>query len=191
MSWYFGLFCMVSLISAIWAAGITDKAIIAEVPNEGEAQECGKINSFLRFSAYVSIAEMAICFLLAVGLPNVMRSANWALFGLTSIALLMLAYAAKLGVIVLGMVYVWGLTDYACSAITPTLYSQASTFLIFLITIFAMQLVLGTTFLTCFGLEDAVGEALHIFKRRYGGKPTEVEEASLMDDHEDEDLTVF
>jgi len=185
LSWYFGVFCVMGLISAIWAAGVTDKNAIVGLP-AGEVEECGKMNVFLRFSAYVSIAEMGVCFLLTVGLPNLMRSANWAFFGLTSMALLMLVYAAKLGILVMGMVFVWGLTDYACSAITPTLYSHSSTFLTAQIVLFAMQLILGTAFLMCFGLEDAVSESVHIFQRRYGNKEADFEEVGLMDNNNEE-----
>jgi len=108
-----------------------------------------------------------------------MRSANWAIFGLTSLSLLFLTYLAKLGGIVLGMVWVWGKTDVSCEINTPRLYDNASTFLICMITLYVFQLLFGTSFLMCCGIEDAVGEGVYLFTSKYGRKDTE-ENADLL-----------
>lgn len=131
------------------------------------AQECDKINQFLKVYALIAVGEMATCFLLTVGIPSIMRSANWAMFGLTSLLMLFIVYTAKLGGLVMGIVLVWGVTDISCSAATPSLYDQASAFLICMIVFYAFQLLFGTSFLMCCGLEDAVGEGFALVNQRY------------------------
>ncbi len=54
MSWYFGMFCVWSLICAIWAAGITDK-MATEALSGLPREECGKINDFLKVYALVYV----------------------------------------------------------------------------------------------------------------------------------------
>lgn len=90
-----------------------------------------------------------------------------------------LVYAAKLGGIVLGMVWVWAKTDVSCEVATPRLYSHASTFLICMITLYVFQLLFGTSFLMCCGIEDAVGEGVFLVSSKYNRKDLE-ENADLL-----------
>lgn len=130
---------------------------------------------------------MAVCFLLTVGVPSIMRSANWAMFGLVSLLLLLCVYLTKFAALVVGVVWVWG-EDHAplCSVQTPSLFVQASKFLIGMLCVFAFQMLFGTSFLMCCGLEDAVGEGVHWFNGKYGSK-TEEEEQLMPSDSDEED----
>lgn len=187
MSWYFGVFCVVALCSAIWSAALIDKDALSRLPPAG-VTECSKINDFLKIFALIQIGEMATCFLLAMSLPSIMRSANWAIFGLTSLMLMLLSYVAKLAGVVLGIVWVWARTGVACNELTPSLYGQASTFLICMIVLFAFQLMFGTSYLMCCGLEDAVQEGIHNVQRSYGGGKGIDEEDNLLSDQEGDEL---
>ncbi len=133
-----------------------------------------------------AVGEMSVSFLLSIGLPSIMRSANWARFGLTSIVLIFIVWIAKLAALVVGMVYVWAKTSVSCGAVVPTLYSQASTFLITMIVFYFFQLIFGTGFLICCGIEDAVAEAFHLVSAKSAKMD---DEANLMldeDSSEDE-----
>jgi len=173
------------LCSAIWAAALIDKSALTQLPPIA-VTECSKINDFLRIFALIEIGETAACFLLAMGLPSIMRSANWALFGLTSLMLLLLAYVAKLAGVVLGIVWVWAKSGVSCADATPTLFNEASSFLVTMIVFFAFQLMFGTGYLMCCGLEDAVSEGIHNVQRKYGGKELEEEDSLLSGDDEDD-----
>lgn len=185
MSWYFGMFAVISLVCALWAGGIVDASVVERLKNPDAVEACGKINTALRLFALASLAEAGICLMLVVSVPSIMRSANWALFGLIALALLLIQYIGKFAVLTFDVVWIWSFSPISCSVETPSLYTGASQFLIIMLSLYCFQLLFGTTYLLACGLEDAVGEGVHWVNSKYGSK-TEEEENLLPSDDDDE-----
>jgi len=163
MSYYFGFFVVVSAIMTLCAfvtydatMGLAGKPLPHPQPWE---YSCTRINDALLAMGWGWVVELAVSTLLAVSIANIMRSKNWAWFGLISVYSFLFLLIAKLGLLFMGVLFIWGRNSEHCQTQIHTLYQNASAYMIAYTLIFVFQACFGLSFMVCCGIKDATTEA--------------------------------
>jgi len=175
ISYYYGLFMMVNIGFAVWCFWILDNI-------KSSKGSCAQINVGLELLGTAAAAEALASFLLAVGMFVIMRSSGWACFALTSLGVFVVVFAGKFIAIVLATIWTWGENTRHCRS-SMSHWSQANKFLIGTWVVFGFQLIVGTFYLFCCGLDYAIFEGLDHIRQDISE-----ERDNFMDDTENQTL---
>eukprot|EP00457_Paulinella_chromatophora_P015579 gb/GEZN01016221.1/.p1 GENE.gb/GEZN01016221.1/~~gb/GEZN01016221.1/.p1 ORF type:complete len:213 (+),score=21.54 gb/GEZN01016221.1/:79-717(+) len=170
--WYFAFLAMVNFLFAL--AAIIEVDVVATGGLAKTLQHtCGHLNFFLISFSVAALSEGIISGLLSVTIQRWQLSSGtgsstirkgWALMVLGVIVLWCFSLLFKLAVLALGVLSTWSEEGEICMKdTTANLYSECNRFLIAVIVLASCQLILGTFYLSMYGLDDLTREAVLVW----------------------------